>query len=342
MRVSPWRGTIRESSVPIQQGKDHAVAHDLARQVCVLRGRDPGEGARRWQSTGFQNKAHTSVSTAPDHDSLAALIEEYSPENVPPGYALTPRARQIHDIARYLHAVCRTAGDAETAQAGKLRLARALQQYALVEATDTAAHANPSTFLHYLSPLTTELSRWLGFDSEEMHTFRDGLADVCRLPFVIDGATHAFFRLPVQWRFLNGLEQTRKLRYLPWREVVEQNLATALPSACRVLLADDFRDDQRRDELPLCCALVHAMRFGRPYGEEKGKRASAAVPKGRSESEGEATLVGLIRHPVVGAPPPSWRSKLDQALADATATINANLAETLNGLALLFRHPMAM
>jgi hypothetical protein len=109
-----------------------------------------------------------------------------------------------------------------------------------------------------------------------------------------------------------------------------------------VLLADDLRDDQRRDELPLCCALVHAMRFGRPYGEEKGKRASAAAPKGRSESEGEATLVGLIRYPVVGAPQPSWRSNVDQALADATATINANLAETLNGLALLFRHPMPM
>ena len=329
---------------PIKQGEDFEAAHAFSKQVCLLRGRDPEEGARRWQSTGFQTKPHTSVSKARDHDELASLIENYSPDNVPPGYVLTPEAQRIHEIAQYLHGVCRAPTDSNTAQAGKRRLARVLQQYALVEATDASMQAHVPVFSGYLSPLELELSRWLGFASEEMHIFSQGLTDACRLPLVIDGATHVFFRLPVQWRFLNGLEQTRKLRYLPWREIAEQQLATALPTACRVVLSDDFRNVRPSDkaELSQCRALLHAMRHGRRYGEEKGKRASAAVPKGQSEPRGESTLVGLIRHPVVGAAAPSWRPNVDQVLAEAASTINANLAKTLDGLTLLLRKPIPM
>ena len=329
---------------PISQGKDFEAASAIAKQVCVLRGRDPNEGARRWQTTGIRTKPHTSTSTAADPDGLASLIEEYSPGNVPVGYVLTPEGRRIYDIARGLQGVCRSPANSDEAMVARVRLAQVVQQSFLARATEESADASLADASRYLTPVSMVLLRWLGFDSQEMRAFQEGLVDACRYPAVIDGVTHVFFRLPVQWQFTGGLEQKRKVRYLPWREVVEQHLMMSLPPGCRVVLNDDIRDSQREGEreFSLCCALLHIMRFGRRFGEEKGKRTSVAIPKGQDEMGGGASLVGLIRSPVVGGAPPAWRPNIEQVVADAAATINANLANSLSGLTFSLRPPVPM
>jgi len=64
------------------------------------------------------------------------------------------------------------------------------------------------------------------------------------------------------------------------------------------------------------------MRHGRRYGEEKGKRASAAVPKGDGEAHEKTDVIGVLKHPVMGASAPEWRSSVGQELTDAAETIN--------------------
>jgi hypothetical protein len=225
-----------------------------------------------------------------------------------------------------------------------VHLAGVLQQLILGEITAVPRTIYPHEFSREMSPISMGLSRWLGFESPEMRSFEEGLSDSCHLPFVIDGATHVFFRLPLQWHFENGIERTRKVRYLPWREVVEQHLMKALPKGCRVVLNDSFGVPHigSASEFFLCCYLLHSMRHGRRYGEEKGKRASAAVPKGNGKAHEATDVIGVMRHPVVGASAPEWRLNLDQELTDAAETINANLANSLSGLTFAFGRPIPM
>ncbi|MCP4700982.1 MAG: hypothetical protein GY862_29630 [Gammaproteobacteria bacterium] len=330
---------------PIAHEKDFDVAHTLAEQVCILRGRDPKEGVQRWESTGFETQPHTSTSTAEEQDGLSSLIEKCSPSNVPPGYVQTEEAWYIYEIAQSLHDVRQYPAESDEGKAGRERLAKVLQQSILADSTAAPGELYYSDFSRYINPISVELLHWLGFKSKEIQLFNEGLADACRLPFVIDGAAHAFFRLPVQWKFENGIERTRKVRYLPWREVVEQHLTAALPAGCQVIVNDDFRGFLRGgdiDRFLFCCSLLHSMRHGRRYGEEKGKRASAAVPKGNGKSHETSEVVGVMRHPVIGASALKWKTNVDQELIDSATAINANLENSLSGLTFAFGHPLSL
>lgn len=334
---------------PVKRDDDHKMAHGLAEELCRLRGRDPSEGAQRWKSMGFRAPAHTSQSVAKDHDGLAGLIGQYSPDNVPVGYSLTVESQRIYDIAKCLEAICRNPDGSEMSIAGKLRLAGILQRLMLVEATCQLRGGNPWNYSGYLTKISMALLHWLGFESKEILAFKQGLADAYLLPSVIDGATYTFFRLPVHWQFHNGLEKSRTLRYLPWREIVEQHLASTLPTGSLVVLGEDLRRESSEGEnrLCLCCSLIAIARFGYRYEEEKGKRASAAVPKvGKNKGCGQVTLTGVIRHPVASAKPLQWPLQwhplVDQALSRASSTINGNLDKTLDSLTIEFGLPLPM
>lgn len=326
---------------PVAHEKDFEVAHALAKQACILRGRDPAEGARRWKSTGFETRPHTSASTSEEHDGLASLIREYSPSNVPSGYILTEDARRIYDIARSLQEVRRYPAESDGTGAARIELAKVLQKSLLIDFTSAPGEWGHSDYSRSMTPVSMVLSRWLGFDSPEIKLFDQGLLDACCFPFSADGTIYSFFRLPVQWRFDNGVEATRKVRYLPWREVVEHHLADAFPVGCRVILSDHFGGDQLRGDriFPLCCSLLHAMRHGRRRGEEKGKRASAAVPKGNGQSHETTDVIGVIGCPGAELSMPDWKGSVSRELADAARIINANLGSSLPELEFSFGLP---
>lgn len=330
---------------PIERGKEWTVGHGLAETICRRRGRDPKAGAERHRSTGIRAPRHTSERPAKDHDDLAAMIAHFGPDNIPPGFTWSREGRLLYEIALALEAICRHSPGSEAALKGTQDLATLLQGHMFTEGTLRCRGRSQNDYFTYLWPLSMEIRRWLGSESTEGWAFKEGLIDACRRPAIIDGVTHAFFRLPVRWEFTRGLEETRTLRYLPWREVVEHTLFRALSLGCQVILDDVVRDTPLTGDnlLFTCCGLVATARRGHTFfGEAQGKRTATAVPKARGKRVGETEFVGVVRFPRLEVAPIAWHPDTAKLLGEAAVFINGNLAKTLNSLTLEFGRPLPM
>lgn len=327
---------------PIARNEETAASSVLAKQICKARGRDPDMGAQRWGSSGFGMTFNTSKKVAEEVDFLRQTLEKYAPDNVPAGYELTPRSQAIYEMVECLWDMFRTE-DQDVARAARLRLVQSLlnQQLVVPAIGDDNRYNRDESLRPYGDPMW-ELRHALGFASREAKALDECLADVIRTPFLLQGERAcAFFWLPLQYTFLNGLEKKRKLFYFPWREITEWQLLRCLPPNSTLVLSDQLHTDPgvTQSEVAMGRNLLKAAVGRYPYAREKGMRTSISVKAGQDKPNGQRFVLGLVLGPAGTSQLPEWQDPPLPRLVEAAEQVNEKMRKTLDGFELQFVEP---